>query len=290
MGRWKLGPGACGGNLSGYLRDVLARPVMLLLLGLPATAAAQLTVSGAATVADRYVWRGVTRVNGWVLQPAAELAATAGPATVTAGVWANVELSRTGAGDLGDRGAERRGLGELDVEFSAGAGAGPLGLSAGWVHYTYRGDPAVGGRGPSQNTSELFASVAWRSSRVAPELTVFHDIGGLRGTYVEASATLPVFASPEPLPAAVISLRPTAAWSAGPGPDRGLTHVDLPLTLDFQLSGAALEPGVAVRLHTQWNRDAATRVTDAAGGSARIKVWGELTVSAAAFPDRRRRR
>jgi hypothetical protein len=66
--------------------------------------------------------------------------------------------------------------------------------------------------------------------------------------------------------------------------------VDLPLTLDFQLPGGLLEPAVAVRLHTQWSRDRATRVTDAAGGSTRVKAWAELTVSAVAFPDRRRRR
>jgi hypothetical protein len=269
---------------------VRARCILLFLLAPPATCEAQLAATGAATAADRYVWRGVTRVNGWVLQPQAELAARAGPATLTAGVWANVELSRAGAGDVGDRGADRRGLGELDVEVSAGADIGPVGVTVGWVRYTYHGDPMLGGRDPTQNTSELFTAVAWRSTRVGPELVVFRDIGGRREWYAEAAIGLPLFASPEPRPAAVISLRPLAAWSAGPGPDRGLTHLDLPLTLDFQLPGTLLEPAVSIRLHTQWNRDSATRITDAVGGSTRVKLWGELTVSAAAFPDRRRRR
>ena len=62
--------------------------------------------------------------------------------------------------------------------------------------------------------------MAWRESRVAPELTVFCDVGAAPGVYAEAAVTLPVFASPE-RPAVVISLRPTAGWSAGPGPDPG---------------------------------------------------------------------
>jgi hypothetical protein len=69
-----------------------------------------------------------------------------------------------------------------------------------------------------------------------------------------------------------------------------LTHVDIPLTLDLQLDGPAVEPAIAVQLHTQWSRDGATRVTDAAGGTARVKVWLELTARAVAWPDRRRRR
>jgi hypothetical protein len=263
---------------------------MPLLLSLVTPAAAQLSVTGAATVADRYVWRGVTRVNGWVAQPAAEVTGRTGRARLSMGVWGNVELSPAGAGDLGDRGLDRRGLGELDVEASAGADAGPLGFSGGWVRYTYRGDPTSGGRGPAENTSELFLSVTWHTSRVEPELTVFRDIGRLRTAYVETAVTLPLFASPEPRPAAVISLRPVVGWSTGPGPDRGLTHVDVPLTLDLQLAAGSLEPAVAVRLHTQWSRDAATRTTDAAGGSTRIKLWSEVTVSALALPDRRRRR
>jgi hypothetical protein len=158
------------------------------------------------------------------------------------------------------------------------------------VRYTYHCDPAAGGRGPAPNTSELFASVAWRESRIAPELTVYRDIGGLRGVYAEAAVALPAFASPEPRPAVVVWLRPVAGWSAGPGPDRGLTHADIPLILDLQLPGGWLEPAFTIRVHAQWSRDRATRLTDAVGGSARVKVWTELGMSAALQPDRRRRR
>ena len=268
---------------------MLAR-TLLLTLAVASPAAAQVSAIAAATLADRYVWRGVTRVNGWVLQPLGAGEVTLGPATIAAAVWANYELSRAGVGDLGDTGRDRRGLGEVDVELSAGADAGPVVLAAGWVRYTYHGDPALGGRGPEANTSELFVSAAWRTARVAPELIVFRDFGTLPGVYAELAATLPVFASPEPRPAAVISLRPVAGWSAGPGADRGLTHIDVPLVLDLQMAGSRLEPGVSLRLHCQWNRDAATRVTDAAGGNARVKLWAEVVVSAVAFPDRRRRR
>lgn len=269
---------------------MLSRIVLALIAGLATPAAAQLSTGASATLADRYVWRGVTRVNGWVLQPAAELELRAGPAALAAGVWGDVELSRAGIGDLGDRGLDRRGLGEVDLDVSLGADAGRVALTAGWVRYTFHGDAAAGGRGSSQNTSEVFAAAAWRGRLLAPEITIFRDVGSTRELYAEAGVTLPVFASPEPRPAAVIWVRPVVGWSAGPGPDRGLTHLDLPLTLDLQPAGGALEPAVAVRLHTQWSRDGATRVTDAVGGTTRLKVWVELTVSAVAFPDRRRRR
>lgn len=268
----------------------MLRHILLFLLLLARPGAAQISATGAVGVANRYVWRGVTRVNGWVLQPLAAAELSLGSGAVGAAVWANYELSRAGAGDLGDAGRGRRGFGEVDVELSAGADAGPLALTLGWIRYTYHGDAALGGRSSSANTSELFAALAWPASRVGPELAVFHDIGAAGGVYAELAATLPLFASPEPRPAAVVSLRPVAGWAAGSGPDRGLTHVDVPVALDLQLPGTTLEPAASIRLHTQWSRDAGTRTTDAAGGSARIKLWAELVVSAVALPDRRRRR
>lgn len=264
--------------------------ILLLLLALTTPGAAQVSATAALTVADRYVWRGVTRVSGWVAQPLGAVEVALGPGVLTAAVWGDYELTRAGAGDLFDVGRDRRGFGEADVELSAGTDAGPLALTAGWIRYTFHGDSVLGGRAAGANTSELFAAVAWRASRIAPELVLFRDIETTRGYYAEVAATLPVFASPEPRPAAVISLRPLAGWSVGPGPDRGLTHLDVPLALDLQLPGVQLEPALSLRLHAQWNRDAATRVTDAAGGSARVKLWTELVVSGVVGPDRRRRR
>jgi hypothetical protein len=264
--------------------------ILVLLFALASPGAAQVTATAGLTLADRYVWRGVTRVNGWVLQPLAATEVALGSGTLTAALWGNVELSRAGAGDLGDVGRDRRGLGELDVELSAGVDAGPLAFTAGWIRYTYHGEAALGGRSAIANTSELFGAAAWRGSPLAPEVVVYGNVEDARGVYAELAATLPVFASPEPRPAAIIYLQPTAGWAAGPGDDRGLTHVDIPLALDLQLHGAALEPSVSFRLHTQWNRDAATRVTDAIGGSKRVKLWAELVVAAVALPDRRRRR
>jgi hypothetical protein len=263
--------------------------ILLLLCALASPVAAQVSATAGLTIADRYVFRGITRVNGWVLQPLAATEVALGSGTLTAAAWGNVELSRAGAGDLGDAGRDRRGLGELDVELSGGADVGPFSLTAGWIRYTYHGDASRGGRGATANTSELFAAAAWRVP-LAPEVVVYHDVGDRRAVYAELAATLPVFASPEPRPAAIISLQPVAGWEAGPGADRGLTHVDLPLALDLQLHGAAIEPSVSLRLHTQWSRDAATRVTDAIGGSARVKLWAEFMVAAVALPDRRRRR
>ena len=96
-------------------------------------------------------------------------------------------------------GFDRRGLGELDVDVSAGTDAGPLALTPDGYAIPIMASRRPGSRS-AQNTSGLFGSVAWRESRVAPELTVFCDVGAAPGVYAEAAVTLPVFASPEPAP------------------------------------------------------------------------------------------
>ena len=112
------------------------------------------TASGAAVVADRYVWRGVTRVNGWVLQPSGS--SKCRPVASRSRSACGQTSSSAGRG----RGSRRRGfrpprLGELDVDVSAGTDAGPLALTAGWVRYTYHGEPAAGSRSAQEHQQAL---------------------------------------------------------------------------------------------------------------------------------------
>lgn len=66
-----------------------------LALATPATSSvAQLSAGAAASLARRYVWRGVTRVNGWVVQPSAWAVVRTPPAELSLSVCGDVELRR----------------------------------------------------------------------------------------------------------------------------------------------------------------------------------------------------
>jgi len=148
----------------------------------------------------------------------------------------------------------------------------------------------------------VFLRTEWRGSAVAPSIFAACDVDRVHGCYFEGGVGLPVIATPEARPALVLWLQPTAGWSAGQGPntddptqgshfaDNGLTHVDLPVALQLQFAGGALEPAVSLLTHLQWCRDGATRVTDAVGSTTRVKLWLELGVTLAAGLPRERRR
>jgi hypothetical protein len=281
------------------------RPALLAtlaLLSLPSSSSAQIAAGASATVATRYVWRGITRVNGWVLQPSAWLGVRAASLELSFSSWADVELRRAGSADLTQRGVGRRGVGELDLELALARPLGPFDLSAGWTRYTFHGDAARRGNGSASNTSEVFVRTEWRGSAVTPSVLAACDTDKVRGCYFEGGVSLPLFATPQPRAGLVVWLQPTAGGSAGQGPNaddpaqpfhfagNGLTHIDLPIAVQLQFAGGALEPAVSLLTHLQWCRDGATRVTDAVGSTSRVKLWLELGVTMAAGLPRERRR
>src|SRR5439155_22270112 len=64
--------------------------------GLPGPAGAQGYLGLDATLSSPYVWRGVTRANGWVAQPEGFVSVKAGGGFLAAGAWASYELGRAG--------------------------------------------------------------------------------------------------------------------------------------------------------------------------------------------------
>ena len=290
--RWRVGNLVC-------MRSAL---LVTLALATPATSSvAQLSAGAAASLASRYVWRGVTRVNGRVLQPSAWGVLRTAPVELSLSVWGDVELRRAGPGDLTDVGAGGRGLGELDVDVALTGTVGSVAVAGGWTRYTFHGDPAAGGRGPGRNTSEIFLRTGWLGSVVTPTLMAACDVQRIRGCYAEGGLTLPLFAAPEPRPVVALWLEPTVGWSAGQGASaepgqaanfagNGLTHIDVPFGAQIQPRGRSVEPAFTLRLHTQWSRDAATRATDAGGSTTRIKLWLELGVTVVAGLPKERRR
>src|SRR3989441_13183217 len=73
-------------------------------LGLPSPACAQVYLGLDATLTSPYVWRGLTRANGWVVQPEGFVSLKAGGGLLSGGVWAGYELGNAGPNDLSDLG------------------------------------------------------------------------------------------------------------------------------------------------------------------------------------------
>ncbi|MCG8467428.1 MAG: hypothetical protein MJB57_04370, partial [Gemmatimonadetes bacterium] len=174
----------------------------------------RVVVSGDVTFASEYNWRGLTRVNNWVLQPdayvAADLGALSSGATETirfslsAGIWADVEIRDPGPGEHSDRGGP--GFGELNPWLQLGAGMGDVDLALGVTPYFYFGDALdfPSARTSASNTTELYLDARTRGRTVDARATWWLDIDEIGGSYFETAATLhipfvPSFFAPDPV-------------------------------------------------------------------------------------------
>src|SRR5262245_25048284 len=264
--------------------------------------AAQIASGVSTSIATRYVWRGITRVGSWVIQPAAWVGIRSASTELSLSGWGNWESGNAGSGDLTQRGIGRRGFGEADLDVAVSRELGRTAVAAGWTRYTFHGDTGGPGQTSSDNTSELFVHIAWHGSTVTPSILAACDVDRVRGCYFEVGAPLPIFATSEPRPTLIFSIEPTAGWSQGEGPNsddptqlsnfagNGLTHVDLPLLAQAQFSGGTLEPAFSLAAHLQWCADGATRTTNATGSTTRVKFWLEVGATLAAGLPREQRR
>lgn len=110
--------------------------IALLVLGMIATAtptAAQVTVGADVGLNSRYMFWGLTLSNRPVLQPNVYLTYEG----FTAGVWANLEVSKDGdPGDL-TTGGDRSGITEVDHWAGYNRDVGPTALKVGVIRWTY---------------------------------------------------------------------------------------------------------------------------------------------------------
>src|SRR3989475_3967647 len=123
--------------------------IALSFLAWPARAPAQLYAGLDAAFASRYVWRGVTRVDGAVLQPEGYLGLQLDDGYLSASAWGSYELSRAGPSGLSDLGPGRTGFGEIDYWSQYARALGSVQTSLGFIHYTYRGTPPAPSRSPT---------------------------------------------------------------------------------------------------------------------------------------------
>jgi hypothetical protein len=256
------------------------------------SASAQVYTGVDATLASRYVWRGVTRVNHWVVQPEAYLGLGFAGGFLSAGAWANNELGRAGAGDLSDLGPGGSGWGEVDYWADYRRRVGLVDASVAFVRYTYRGKLSGLSRTSAANTSEVYSSLRLSSKYFAPKVAAYFDVDRVKGTYFEASGTIPIFGNPLGAPFWALYVQGLIGYSLGQevNPSRpgeaanfassGVTHLDL--SLSGNVSPTLLKAPTLVQLefHLQFNDDDFTGRTsgDPAGANASVQTWLALSV------------
>jgi hypothetical protein len=265
-------------------------------LVLPRAAAAQLRVGGDALLATRYVWRGVERTNGLVLQPDAYVAVDLrGKGWVTGGAWANLELERSGRADFSDRADGKRGLGERDAWLQLTRDLGGVDCTAGWAGY-FRRVSLTAGRAVRYDTHEIYATVQARSAYLSPRLSAWYDVSRIRGLYVESSIDVPVMGAFRGQQFWGIYLTAAAGLNVGQGPDtrrpldpvnfaeKGVTHLDLGAAVNIR--GLWTEQRAALlEAHLQFNRDPYTKRHSRTAGDDDhlVTAWAGVSVGVPAY-------
>src|SRR3989454_11741274 len=139
--------------------------IALSVLAWPARTPAQLYAGLDAAFTSRYVWRGVTRVDGATLQPEGYLGLQLDAGYLSAGAWGSYELSRAGPSGLSDLGLGRTGFGEIDYWSQYARALGSVQTSLGVIRYTYRGTLPGPSRTSAASTSEVYGTIQLSRNR-----------------------------------------------------------------------------------------------------------------------------
>jgi len=224
-----------------------------------------------------YVWRGLVRSNGQVLQGGLFAQVGLGAVSLSGGSWTSLQLSSAEPGDWNDGGAGRLGWTELDWWGEVGVVTEPLDLRLGLVHYDYGGRDAVARRTTNDDTQELYARLTGSRLPLTPSAVAWWDVTRAKGGFVEGSLTaplplVPMFANLDVIATAGASLGqerdPADASETFVAERRGVTYVGLALAANL-----ASGPVTArMTLHAQLNLDDATRRVSITRSSRRL-VW-----------------
>lgn len=256
-------------------------PLLVLTLS-PAAASGQsrIVFGGDAVVRSSYVWRGVTRVSGWVLQPDAFLSASFPRLSITAGWWGTVEISSPDPTNPASTGLGQTWFGENDLWAEVAGRSRSVDFAAGITRYLFA-DGAFGQSADAVNTTELYAVSGLGFGPTVPRIALWYDVDRVRGAYVETSVDLRVPVLPSYDPIVALYLSTLAGWSIGQEinagkPEEaayfsqaGLTHVDLGLE-------AMVGQGqryVTFELHFLFARDGGARSDIGAGTGGDTKWW-----------------
>jgi hypothetical protein len=253
---------------------VLAGALAALAAATPASA--QVTVGWDVAGFSSYVWRGVTLSGKPVIQPDLYLTIPLGKASLTAGGWGNLELSKGKAGTISEGGAlASPDLTEFDWWGEIGVPVGLATLTGGATGYIYPNDA---GLTKASNTLEVYGKIAL-STPLSPKLSAYYDVDKVKGLYVEGSVSHGI-----PLGAATLNLGALAGWTGGQEvsakdksanfADKGLTHVDLSASVGFSAGPVSITPS----FHFVIAQDDFTKFGNQ-GKKHDTKIWGGATIS-----------
>ena len=247
--------------------------------------AAQFTARLDLSSSNRYVWHGLSRAAGGVIQSSAATGFRLQRFTIVGGVVRHFEWDQPAPGGLSQLGDGNGHTGEDDIWAQGACDLGRLRLRSGVVRYVFRGKAPVGGGGPLGNTTEVYVAVDATSRYLNPTLEAWWDVGRVRGGFLRATATSPVIGWPLE-PYLFIALGGEVGVNLGQEPDptrpgdlasfagRGVTHTALGVKIASRLhswsgvGSATLDLGV----NTQFNFDDATRY-DGVGRSRNVILW-----------------
>src|SRR5207245_1760464 len=265
---------------------------LLAVLGLPSATGAQVYLGLDATLSSAYVWRGLTRANGWVVQPEGFVSLKAGGGFLSGGAWASYELGHAGSDDLSDLGTGRAGLAEVNYWGQATWSLGMMQAAVGGIRYAFRGTAPTAGRTRADNTTELYVDVRATSKYIVPGVAVWLDVDRVRGAYIEGSATVPVLANPLAAPFFALITRATVGYTLGQevstqDPSQGayfaragVTHMDLAVSTDLTLRPFRMPTVLRLEGHVQFSTDNATRPISARPSDAGRSggLWAALSL------------
>ncbi len=261
----------------------------LLLAGMafyPIPAGAQTEVGVDLGLFSSYIWRGLTRTNNPVLQPAVYLSFPVGNASITAGGWSNIDLGKYD--DFEDDLSQSGGRSAFDLsEFQPYAEVSfPLGratLTGGLSGYIYPNDGpalALGLMNSAENTWEIYGKLGFDAA-FSPEVSVYYDLDKVKGAYIEGGISYSLEATER----VAVDLGAVAGFSAGQDAsgsieelprflDNGFTHLDLSAGIPFTAGSVAITPV----LHVIVTGDEFTKTTSPTDESD-VKLWGGVSIS-----------
>lgn len=247
--------------------------------------AAQLTARLDVSSSNRYVWHGLSRAAGIVVQSSLAAGFRADRLTISTGFVRHHELDRVGPGELSELGNAKGRTGEDDFWAQGVFDFGRLRLRSGVVRYVFRGETPEGGGGPLANTTEIYAAAGVTSTYLDPTLEAWWDVGRVRGGFLRASASSPVIGWPlEPF--FFISLAGDVGVNLGQAPDptrpgdlanfagRGVTHTGLGVNVVSRLQhwGGVGTASLDLGFNSQLNFDEATRY-NGVGRRSKLMLW-----------------
>jgi hypothetical protein len=233
-----------------------------------------------------YVWRGLSRTNKPVAEPALYVSFPISSASLTLGGWANVDLGAYDdlSDDIAVGGGTSFNLSEFDPYAEVSFPMGKATLTGGVIGYIYPNDETapnfVGLLTSDANTVEIYGKLGY-DAPLSPELSIYYDVDKIKGAYIEGTVSYSLAASEN----VSVDLAALAGFSAGQGvsddpdesfhfADDGFTHLDLSAGIPFTTGAVSITPVI----HLVVNGDDFTKFTSPTDESD-VKLWGGVSLS-----------